>query len=178
MAARLPLTPEVVKTLTTRLQRVKRVTLPVGPAGAAAAVFAPLCSVNGEASMLFTLRTMHVGTHKGQVSFPGGHIDEGETPTEAALREFEEEVMGLPAAPQALGVFHEAIAVTGTHVTPVLGWVPGIISDAADLQPHEAEVRPHLPPFPPSFLCPPLPAFSYLFTSSWPCAVPLHHPLG
>lgn len=93
---------------------------------------------------------MQVGTHKGQVSFPGGHIDRNETPEAAAAREFKEEV-ALPQAwaspapfpllaangtnPQhsqagasplgVLGRWHDAIAITGTHVTPVLGYVHG-----------------------------------------------------
>lgn len=42
--------------------------------------------------MLFQIRTSTVKTHKGQVSFPGGHLEAGETPVEAALREAREEV--------------------------------------------------------------------------------------
>lgn len=42
--------------------------------------------------MLFQVRTGKVKTHKGQVSFPGGHIEAGETAVEAALRETREEI--------------------------------------------------------------------------------------
>jgi len=61
-----------------------------------------------------------VGTHAGQVSFPGGHIDEGETPEVAALRELAEET-DLVAEP--LGRWHPVRAVTGTMVTPVLCFI-------------------------------------------------------
>jgi 8-oxo-dGTP pyrophosphatase MutT (NUDIX family) len=43
--------------------------------GKRAAVMLPLCHVKGEPAVLFTLRSQNVGTHKGQVSFPGGHLD-------------------------------------------------------------------------------------------------------
>ena len=48
--------------------------------------------------MLFTRRTDRVQSHKGQVSFPGGASDEGETtPEQTALREAEEEIGMRPA---------------------------------------------------------------------------------
>ena len=48
--------------------------------------------------MLFTRRTDRVQSHKGQVSFPGGACDEGETtPEQTALREAEEEIGMQPA---------------------------------------------------------------------------------
>jgi hypothetical protein len=45
-----------------------------------AAILVPLCNRHGKPSILYTVRTNAVGTHKGQVAFPGGHIDAGETP--------------------------------------------------------------------------------------------------
>ena len=43
----------------------------------AAAILIPLCNFQGLPSVIFTLRSSTVGTHKGQVSFPGGHVNEG-----------------------------------------------------------------------------------------------------
>ena len=57
-----------------------------------AAVLIPLCNRHGVPSILFTLRSTSVGTHKGQVSFPGGHINDGETAVEASIRETKEEL--------------------------------------------------------------------------------------
>ena len=62
-------------------------------------------------------------SHPGQVSFPGGAIDPGETPREAALREAEEET-GLRA--DGVEVFAELpelwLPPSNFAVTPVLGW--------------------------------------------------------
>ena len=58
-----------------------------------AAVLMPLYHNRNVWHLLFTRRTEHVESHRGQVSFPGGVIEsEDENPTQAALREAEEEV--------------------------------------------------------------------------------------
>ena len=44
------------------------------------------------AEVLLTRRSMHLRNHKGEISFPGGRLDEGETYEDAALREAFEEV--------------------------------------------------------------------------------------
>jgi 8-oxo-dGTP pyrophosphatase MutT (NUDIX family) len=62
-------------------------------------------------------------SHPGQVSFPGGSIDPGETPVQAALREAEEET-GLRA--DGVEVFAQLpelwLPPSNFAVTPVLGW--------------------------------------------------------
>mmetsp|Transcript_13252 Transcript_13252/g.34057 ORF Transcript_13252/g.34057 Transcript_13252/m.34057 type:complete len:325 (+) Transcript_13252:132-1106(+) len=58
-----------------------------------AAILVPLLNVDGQASLLYTRRSGNVGTHKHQVSFPGGHIDEGESVEAAAVRELCEEIL-------------------------------------------------------------------------------------
>jgi mutator protein MutT len=45
-----------------------------------------------EPTVLLTQRAAHLADHPGQVAFPGGKIDKGETPLQAALREAHEEV--------------------------------------------------------------------------------------
>jgi len=83
-----------------------------------ASVLVPLCNVDGEASVLFTVRSSTVSTHRGQVAFPGGHLEASETPVGAALRELREET-ALRAVP--LGPWKMARAITGTMVTPIVG---------------------------------------------------------
>lgn len=88
-----------------------------------AATCVAMCNVDGEASLLLTLRSQAVNTHAGQVSFPGGHLEAGETPEQACVRELEEET-GFVSKP--LARWHKVRAVTGTMVTPVLCYVqPG-----------------------------------------------------
>jgi 8-oxo-dGTP pyrophosphatase MutT (NUDIX family) len=57
-----------------------------------AAIFVTLCNQNDNPSILFTLRSENLGTHKGQVSFPGGHLEIGETAEKASIRETIEEL--------------------------------------------------------------------------------------
>lgn len=87
-----------------------------------AAVLVPLIWDKDEWHLLFTRRTDRVESHKGQVSFPGGGCDEGETtPEETALREAHEEVGIEPAEVRILGRLPNMITITSFRVTPVVG---------------------------------------------------------
>lgn len=105
-----------------------------------AAVLVPLCNRNNIASVLFTVRTQHVSTHKGQVSFPGGHMDDGETAIEAALRETQEELGHGIGKIHILGTAQTVIAMTGTLVTPVIAFVEQDLQEFAHLTPSTEEV--------------------------------------
>ncbi len=89
-----------------------------------AAVLVPLVWYDEEWHLLFTRRTDTVESHKGQVSFPGGACDEGETtPEETALREANEEIGILPRDVKVLGRLSNLITITYFRVTPVIGVV-------------------------------------------------------
>ena len=71
--------------------------------------------------VLLTKRAAGLRNHSGQVSFPGGRIDSGDSgPVAAALREAEEEVGLDPSHADILGPMHDFVTVTGFRVTPVL----------------------------------------------------------
>ena len=82
--------------------------------------------------LVLTERAHHMRSHPGQVSFPGGSIDPGETPVEAALREAEEETGLDPAGVRVFGTLPELwLPPSNFAVTPVLAWWD---------EPHELEV--------------------------------------
>jgi len=57
-----------------------------------AAVIIPIIEINGQLSLLFEVRSKRLKSQPGDICFPGGQIENGETPKEAALREVEEEL--------------------------------------------------------------------------------------
>ncbi|MFP5298222.1 MAG: CoA pyrophosphatase [Actinomycetota bacterium] len=103
-----------------------------------AAVLIPIVAVP-EPTLIFTRRTDTVGSHKGQISFPGGSIDpEDPNMRCTALRETEEEI-GLD--PDAVSIIGELDTfptfVSGYVVTPYVGW----LAEEPDLRPNPAEVE-------------------------------------
>jgi 8-oxo-dGTP pyrophosphatase MutT (NUDIX family) len=89
-----------------------------------AAVLIPLVWYDEQWHLLFTRRTDTVESHKGQVSFPGGGCDEGETtPEQTALREADEEIGLQPNDVRVLGRLPNLITITYFRVTPVVGVV-------------------------------------------------------
>jgi 8-oxo-dGTP pyrophosphatase MutT (NUDIX family) len=78
-----------------------------------------------------------VETHKGQISFPGGGVEEADrTIIETALRESEEEIGLRPECVRAVGLLDDHVTPTGFIITPVVG----VIADPPDLQPNPYEV--------------------------------------
>lgn len=74
--------------------------------------------------VLLTVRSSELPTHKGQVSFPGGSLEPGESAVQAALREAWEEVGLDTSAVTVLGELDDVFTPIGFHVTPVLARVP------------------------------------------------------
>ena len=81
-------------------------------------------------ALLLTRRADHLRAHAGQWALPGGRVDEGESPEQAALRELQEET-GLHLAPDAvLGRLDDYATRSGYLITPVVVWL-GAAREAA-----------------------------------------------
>lgn len=90
-----------------------------------------------EPTVLLTERLSTMRRHAGEISFPGGRVDPGESAVDAALREAEEEVALPRSAVDVLGLLDRVLVGTGYIVTPVVGRVPPGLPLAA----HKAEVE-------------------------------------
>ena len=88
-----------------------------------AAVLIPVIAGVDGATVLMTRRADSLASHTGQIAFPGGRLDPGETAEEAALREALEEVAVHPSLVEVLGVGDAYETGTGFLVTPVVGWL-------------------------------------------------------
>jgi 8-oxo-dGTP pyrophosphatase MutT (NUDIX family) len=88
-----------------------------------AAVLVGLIEHEDGVTVLLTRRSDTLRSHTGQIAFPGGRCDPGESPWETALREAQEEVALDPAFVTLAGLLHGYQTVTGFHVTPVVGFI-------------------------------------------------------
>ena len=91
-----------------------------------AGVLAAFFEEQGEARLVLTRRSTGLRTHQGQVSFPGGRLDEGEDAVAAALREAFEEIDLDPSLVTTVGWLHPVLTmVSSSFILPVLGTVKG-----------------------------------------------------
>jgi len=89
-----------------------------------------------EPSVVFTVRASGLSRHPGEVSFPGGLVDPGETAAEAALREAREEI-GLDPGPELFGTLPPVhTTVSGILVVPFVG----VLDDPPSFTPEDAEI--------------------------------------
>lgn len=103
---------------------------------AAAVAMTLVASDNGEGAFLLTRRGGRLPRHRGQWALPGGRLDPGETPEEAALRELAEEVGLYLDEDSVLGRLDDYATRSGFVMTPVVLWAGA----SAGLRPNPGEV--------------------------------------
>ncbi len=102
-----------------------------------AAVLCALFDDGGQAAVVLTRRSARLRSHTGEVSFPGGRLDPGETPAAAALREAREEVGLDPADIEIIGTLNPLATVTSrSAIRPFVG----VLGRRPELRPNAAEV--------------------------------------
>jgi 8-oxo-dGTP pyrophosphatase MutT (NUDIX family) len=92
--------------------------IPEGVVPKPAAVLVGVLENENGPSILLTQRKATLSKHAGQIAFPGGRMDAGETAVQAALREAQEETGLDPALVRPLGFLDGYLTVTGYFVRP------------------------------------------------------------
>lgn len=110
--------------------------IPDGVKPKAAAVLVGIGDSADGPNVLLTLRKATLSKHAGQIAFPGGRLDAGETALDAALRETEEETGLQRRFIDPVGFLDGYLTVTGYFVVPVLA----LIAPGYQLAPHVDEV--------------------------------------
>lgn len=87
------------------------------------AVLVPLVERKGELHLLFEVRADTLRGQPSETCFPGGRIEQGETPREAALRETWEEIGILPEAVQVIAPLDIIQDISSRVIYPFLGYI-------------------------------------------------------
>jgi mutator protein MutT len=118
------------------LAAFERVAIPQGERRHAAVALALVADARGRPCFVLTRRARGLRRHAGQWALPGGRLDPGETPEQAALRELEEEVALALPHDAVLGLLDDYATRSGFVITPVVMWG----GEAVTMRPDPAEV--------------------------------------
>jgi len=103
-----------------------------------ASVLLLLFQENDDLKFILTKRTKTMTNHGGQISFPGGALDSGESTEAAALREAKEEIGLLPNDINILGSLSPLfVPVSGFTIFPLVGWMdkrPQILPNPTEVE--------------------------------------------
>ncbi|MGD9702726.1 MAG: CoA pyrophosphatase [Acidimicrobiia bacterium] len=99
---------------------------PAFPDARLSAVLIALAEGADGPEVLLTRRAAHLRNHKGEISFPGGRLDPGETAVDAAIREAHEEVALDPALVEVVGELdHLNTVVSRSYIIPIVARLAG-----------------------------------------------------
>ena len=71
--------------------------------------------------VILTRRSHQLTNHRGEISFPGGRLDEGETAIDAALREMQEEIGINPSEARVIAELSAiSTVVSNSHIVPIV----------------------------------------------------------
>ena len=106
--------------------------------GAPSAVLVAMFEEAGETRVILTRRSRALRLHQSEVSFPGGRLDPGESPSECALREAREETGLDPAKVELVGHLSPLATFSSrSYVTPVVGFLterPSLVANPAEVE--------------------------------------------
>lgn len=103
-----------------------------------AAVLVPLMDDGDQVRMVFTRRTDHLPQHAGQISFPGGGVEQGDRDlVSTALRETREEIGVSPRQVEIITRLDQIVTVTNYLVTPFVG----LLASPVEFSLNQVEVK-------------------------------------
>lgn len=103
------------------------------------AVLVPLVEDNGELCLLYEVRAHGLSLQPGEVCFPGGQMEQGETAIACALRETKEELGLSEDQVEVLGELDYTIHSAGFPVYPILAKLSNDWKSSLVLNPDEVE---------------------------------------
>jgi 8-oxo-dGTP pyrophosphatase MutT (NUDIX family) len=131
------LAPTSADELATVVPPAERPLAPAFPGARPSAVLLALADGPTGPEVLLTKRSELMRHHRGEISFPGGRMDPGETPVQTALREAHEEVGLSPDLVEPRGELqHLNTIVSRSYIVPIVA----TLSEPVELVPSSPEV--------------------------------------